>query len=310
MSFVVSGLTAYVKENKDLLTKEAVLGSRKGDTIDIIGKELGVKGKARMHYLDMDVKLQDGKGCGFNQSGSTTISEREIEVAILKVNDTWCPDDLLGKVYETEVNLAAGKETLPFEQKLMEEVNASVNKQLEYLVWTGATTANSGTDLFDGFLTRAKNQDSASTINVAIASGTAVYNAIKQVIFAIPEDQFDDTMIFVSPAIYRKFVDELLEKNLYHFAPESKQEDMDIIFPGTSVRIHKTIGLSGDKKHIYATVPANMRFGTDLMNDQEEYKLWFSDDDDIFKLKIKFAAGTGVLYPDAVILGEGAADLV
>lgn len=310
MGYVVSGLTAYVKENKDLLTKEAILGSRKGDTIALVGKELGVKGKARMHYLDMDVKLQDGKGCGFSASGDTNLSEREIEVAILKVNDQWCPDDLLGKVYENEVNLAAGKETLPFEQKLMEEVNTSVNKQLERLVWLGATSANSGTDLIDGFLTRALNQDSASTINVAIASGSAVYNAIKSVIFAIPEDQIDDTMVFVSPAIYRKFVDELVEKNLYHFAPDAKQEDMDITFPATNVRIHKTIGLSGDKRHIYASVPGNMRFGTDLINDSEEYKLWFSDDDDLFKLKIKFAAGTGVLYPDAVILGTGATDLV
>ena len=310
MAFDVTGLTNYVKENKDLLTKEAVFGSRKGDTIAMVGKELGVKGKARMHFLDVNAPLQDGKGCGFSASGNDVLSEREIEVAIMKVNKSWCPDDLIGKVYETEVNLAAGKETLPFEAKLMDEVNLSINKQLEKLVWTGATSGNGGTSLIDGFLTRALNQDSASTINVSIASGTSVYNAVKQVIFAIPEDIVDNAVVFVAPAIYRKFVDELVEKNLYHFAPDANQEDLNITFPGTDIPVHKAIGLTGDKRHIYATVPENMRFGTDMLNDSEEFRLWFSEDDDVFKLKIKFAAGTGVLYPDMVVLGTALQDLV
>ena len=310
MGYIVSGLTNYVKENKDLLTKEAVFGSRKGDTIEMVGKELGVKGKARMHYLDVNAPLQDGKGCGFSASGNDELSEREIEVAIFKVNKSWCPDDLIGKVYENEVNLAAGKETLPFEAKLMDEVNLSINKQLEGLVWTGATSGNGGTSLIDGYLTRALNQDSANTINVSIATGTTVYESIKKVIFAIPEDIMDNAKVFVSPAIYRKLVDEVLEKNLYHWAPDATQEDRDIVFPGTSIPVHKTIGLSGDKTHIYATVPENMRFGTDMLNDEEEFKLWFSEDDDVFKLKVKFAAGTGVLYPDFVVLGTAAADLV
>ena len=310
MAFDVTGLTAYVKENKDLLTKEAIFGSRKGDTVAKVGKELGVKTKARMHQLAVEAPLQNGKGCGFNAQGDDSISEREIEVAIFKVNKTWCPDDLLATVYETEVNLAAGKDTLPFEQKLMEEVNLSVNKQLERLVWQGATSGVGGTDLINGYLTNALNADSASTINVPIVAGTSVYNAIKQTIFAIPEEMIDDAVVFVAPALYRKFVDELVEKNLYHFAPDAKQEDIDITFPGTDIPVHKTMGLAGDKTHIYVSTYNNMRFATDLLNDAEEYRLWFSEDDDIFKLKIKFAAGVAVVYPDMVVLGTAAADLV
>lgn len=309
MAYNVSGLTAYVKDNRELLTKEAIFGSRKGDTIAKAGKELGVKNKARMHQLSVNAPLQNGKGCGFNASGDDTISEREIEVAIMKVNKSWCPDDLIGKLYENEVNLAAGRETLPFEAKLMEEVNLSVNKQLEELVWKGDKNAASP-DLINGLLTIAKGADSASTITTSIASGTSVYNSVKQVIMAIPEDLLDEAVVFAAPAIYRKFVDELVEKNLYHFAPGADQEDRDIYFPGTSIPVHKTIGLTGNKRDIYCTSWNNIRFATDLLEDKEEYRVWFSEDDDNFKLKIKFAAGVNTVYPDFVVLGTAAADLV
>lgn len=310
MALDVTGLTSYVAENKDLLTKEAIFGSRKGDTIAKVGKELGVKTKARMHQLAVTAPLQSGLGCGFNASGNDTISEREIEVAIMKVNKQWCPDDLIGKVYENEVNLAAGKEKLPFEEKLMDEVNLAVNKELERLVWQGATSAYTGTDLINGYLTNALNADSASTINVSVASGSTVYDAIKKAIFAIPEDMIDEAVVFVAPAIYRAFVDEMVSKNYFHFAPGANQEDMDVLFPGTNIPIHKTIGLSGDKRHIYISTYDNMRFGTDMLEDKEEYKLWYSEDDDVFRLKIKFAAGVAVVYPDYVILATAASDLV
>lgn len=310
MAYNVSGLTAYVKENVDLLTKEAVFGSRKGDTVAKAGKELGVKNKARLHKLSVSAPFQDGKGCGFNASGDDVLSEREVAVAILKVNKSWCPDDLIGKVYEYEVNLAAGKEKLPFEEKLMSEINTEINKNLETLVWQGDKSNTGRTDLIDGLMTQALGADSASTQNISIASGVSVYNAIKAEVMAIPEDLIDNAVVFVAPAIYRAFVDAMVEKNLYHFAPGANQEDMDILFPGTNVPIHKTIGLSGDKRHIYATTWDNIRFATDMLDDKEEYKVWFSEDDDNFKLKIKFAAGITTAYPDMVVLATAESDLV
>ena len=299
MGYVVSGLTAYVKENTELLTKEAIFGSRKGDTIAKAGKEFGVKNKARMHAISVTAPLQDGSSCGFSASGNDEFSEREIEVSVMKVNKSWCPSDLLGKVYEYETRLGADSERLPFEQLLMDEINLSVNKQLEKLVWQGS---KSGGALINGLLTIAAGADSASTITGETAAGTSVYNAIKEAIFAIPEDLLDDAVVFVSPATYRSFVDALVEKNLYHFAPDANQEDRDITFPGTDIPVHKTLGMVDVNNKIYITSWKNIRFGTDMLSDAEEYKLWFSDDDDIYKLKIRFSAGINTVYPDMVVL--------
>ena len=53
-----------------------------------------------------------------------------------------------------------------------------------------------------------------------------------------------------------------------------------------------------------------MVYASDMMNDKEEIRLWFSDDDDLYKLKIKWNAGVKTLYPDAVVVLTSTNDLV
>lgn len=306
--YTVSGLSAYVENQKDVLIKSVVLGSVKGDTIENCRKQLGVKGTERLNYLNIDPALQSGAGCGFTASGNTAFSERDVTVARIKANDQFCPDDLIGKFAEYTVRIGANgnAENMPFEQEIAEGIVEKIDEKLEKLVWQGSTGSG---DLIDGFLTQALGADSAATVNVSIASGTSVYNAIKKVVLSIPEELLEKAYIFVSPAIYRSYIQELVEKNYFHYDP-AFGEPKDMYFPGTSVKVHNTLGLAGDKKHLYASVWDNMVYATDLMNDKEEFRLWFSDDDDLFKYKVKFAAGVKTLYPSAVILGTAAQDLV
>lgn len=310
--YTVSALTDFVKTNQDVLIKNVVLGEVRGDTIPSLRKQFGIKTKERLNYLDVDPTIQDGSNCGFNPSGSTVFAERDIETAQLKAQDQYCDKDLFGKYAEYLVKINAQKDAgdMPFEREILDEVVGKINEKMEKLVWQGATSANSGTDLIDGFLTQALNQDSASTVDVAIASGTSVYNAIKSVVMAIPEQIIDNATIFVAPAIYRAFVQEMVEKNYIHFGPDGKIENKDITFPGTDIQVHKTIGLTGDKRHIYASVYANMVYGADLEGDNEKVRFWYDDNSELFKYSIHWNSGVKTLYPDMVVLGTGAADLV
>ena len=119
---------------------------------------------------------------------------------------------------------------------------------------------------------------------------------------AIPEEILDKAVVFLSPANYRDFVMAMVEKNYIHFGPDGTIEDKDITFPGSEVKVHKTYGLKNNS-NIYASAYENLVYGADLMNDREEARLWFSDDDDLFKLKIKWNAGVTTLYPDMVVIG-------
>ena len=298
MAFNVSGLSAYVQENKDNILRKVIL---QGDTISKMAKQLGVKTKERLHYFDLDPVLQDGKGCGFSAQGATNITEKEIVTAAFKVNDQWCNDDLLGKYAEYLVRYGADEnaENLAFEQLITDELVKNINKEMERQVWQGATSAHSGTDLINGFLTLAQNEDSAATITAATSA--SAYTAVKNVIMAIPEEILDDAVVFVAPAVFRQLVFELLEMNNFHIAPEEIERG-EFYFPGTTIAIHKTMGLNGSKK-IYASTWGNMVYATDMMDDKEELRFWFSDDADLHRVKVKWNAGVATYFSDYVVLG-------
>ena len=295
----VSGLTDYVEINKDVLIRDLVLGFNEGDTISKMGKQMGVKGSEVLNYLNVDPVLQAGKGCGFNASGSTDFSERKVDTKVLKVNDEWCNDDLLGKYTEYVVKYGANKnaEEFGFEKEILDGIGRGINKKMEKIVWQGDTGLT-----ITGLLGLASGADSASTINVTL-SGTSVYDDVKAVIMALPEEILDNAVVFISPAKFRSLVFELLEKNNFHIAPEEIEKG-EFYFPGTTIPVHKTFGLSGEEKQIYATTWENMVYACDMMSDKEEYRVWFSDDDDVHRLKIKFNMGVTTLFPDAVVLGS------
>ncbi len=304
--FTVSGLTDYVKTNQDVLIKGVVLGTVRGDTIPNLRKQFAVKTKERLNIMDVDPAIQDGSSCAFSAVGSTNFSEREIETAQLKAQDQYCDRDLLGKWAEYQVKIAATKDAsdMPFEAEILDEVVGKINEKMEKLVWQGATTANSGTDLIDGFLTQALGADSASTIMVTAAtSADSIYTAVQKVILALPEDLLDKATVFVSPANYRALVFALVEKNLYHYAPGAEIEDKDIVFPGSEVRVHKTIGLKGSN-YIYASAYDNMVYGADLENDQEKVRFWYDDNSELYKYSIHWNAGVKTLFPDMVAVAD------
>ena len=291
----VSGLSAYVKENRDEILRKVIL---EGDTISKMAKQLGIKTKERLHYFNLDPVFQDGKGCGFSAQGSTNLTEKDIEVAPIKVNMEWCNDDLLGKFAEYLVRFGANAnaENLAFEQLISDELVKNINKSMEEAVWQGVK-AN---DFIDGLLTQAAAD--ANTVKVTL-TGNSLYAKVKAVIMAIPEEILDDAVVFVSPANFRKLVFELLEMNNFHIAPEEIEKG-EFYFPGTTIAIHKTLGMTGVDDKIYASTWENMVYGTDMMDDKEELRFWFSDDDDLHRLKVKWVSGVSTYFSDYVVLGS------
>ena len=298
----VSNLTTYVETNKDALVKSIVLGDKYGDTVSKLRKQLGIKTKERLNLLDVNAVLQDGSNCGWNPVGGSNFGEREIETAIVKLNDQYCQLDLLNKFAEYLVKFGAesAENNFPFETEILGEISKKVNKEIERQVWQGVKSGS--TDMIDGFLTLASTVDSASTINVSIASGSSIFDAVQSVIMAIPEEILDNAVVFLSPANFRTLQFEMLEKNLYHH-DAGKIENDEFVFPASSVIIRKTMGLVGVDDKIYASVYDNMVYGCDLMNDKEEIKVWYNEEDELEKIKIRFNFGVQTLYPDMVVLG-------
>ena len=301
-NFVVSSLPAYVQDNKDLIIKNfALVGTASRQRFGI---QTGIKTSAYLNYLELNPTLQDGKGCGFTASGSATLTQRTITTAIIKVNMDICPDSLLGKYAEYLVRIGANSNELPFEQYIIDGVTTEINKKIEKLIWQGDTSQSSDTDLkwINGILKQLASDN--DKVAVSIAAKTAIYDAIKAVYMAIPEETLErGAEIYVSPANYRDFLQAMVEKNYFHYSGPQDSAPEEFVFPGTDVKVVKTPGLAGVNDRIVASFPENFVYGCDAEGDLEDVKIWFSDDDDLFKLKVKWNSGIAYRFPNQVTLG-------
>lgn len=301
-NFVVTSLPAYVQDNKDLIIKNfALVGTASRQRFGI---QTGIKTSAYLNYLELNPTLQDGKGCGFTASGSATLTQRTITTAIIKVNMDICPDSLLGKYAEYLVRIGANSNELPFEQYIIDGVTTEINKKIEKLIWQGDTTQASNTDLkwINGILKQLASD--SDNVDVSIAANTAIYDAIKAVYLAIPEETLErGAEIYVSPANYRDFLMAMVEKKYFNYSGPQDSAPEEFVFPGTDVKVVKTPGLAGVNDRIVASFPENFVYGCDAEGDLEDVKIWFSDDDDLFKLKVKWNSGIAYRFPNQVTLG-------
>ena len=293
---IVTSLPTYVDQNRLPLIAKAVLGAK---TASLFTLQSGVKSPTALNLISTDVVFGDGSTCGWNETGSTTLSQRILTPAALKVNMAFCDKKLLDKWANYQVQVAAGSKTLPFEEDFVTSITASVDEKLEQMIWQGDST-KSGVNEFDGMI-KILEASGAGTVKVAIAKGTPSYDAIKSVAAAIPNESYaEDTVIFVGMEIFRKFIAELVAANLYHYNPNDKEGEYTL--PGTALKVIAVNGLNGTNK-IVAGRLSNMFYGTDLAGDEEVYKLWYSEDNREFRLVIEFIGGVQVAYPDQIVLG-------
>ena len=299
---IVSGLSAFVDEQRYPLLRQAIL---EGNSISKMVPQLGIKTKAKINYLSTDAVFQDGSACGWNPSGSTEYTQREIETGIIKEELEWCFKVLWGKYLENQYRVQADPQAMPFEQEITSELVAKINKKLEKAVWQGDTDSDDvNLNRFDGLL-KIFGVESASTVNVSDIPATATtYDAIKAVIMAMPEELLDrdDAVILVSPELYRDFTMYLVECNLYHYDPANGiVTDNSYLFPGTNIRVEKVLGLAGSKK-IIGTYWKNLFYGADMLGEEERFRLWYDEEDEMFRFRALWNSGVQVAFPNMVVI--------
>ena len=296
-NFVVTSLPAYVQDNKDLLIKNFALVG--GETRKRISVQTGIKKDEHINYLNLTPTFQSGVGCGFTAQGEATLTQRLIETARFKVNMEFCPDTLIGKYAEYQVSINASEnESLPFEAYIMEALTNEIVKKIETTIWGGVK----GTDLIDGFITLAKAD--SDVVDVVI-EGTSAYADILKVYNAMSEYTLEQGgEIYVSPAKFRAFMQEMVEKNYFHYNP-GNAEPGEFLLPGSNVKVVRTPGLAGKTEGV-GTFAKNMYYGCDLENAAEDIKVWYTDDDDLIKVAAKWNMGVQFAFPGEVVLGATA----
>ena len=306
MAFNVSALTNYVNEqNTDILVK-SLFGSKTAAMLQAAGQvQVGVKSAEALNILSSDVYFQ-ADGCGYTSSGNTTFSQRNITVGQIKVEETLCPKTLEAKWMQTQI--AAGSPTaVPFEQQISESKASVIAKQLEVAMWQGDTATsntNPNTNKFDGFV-KLIDAASASTIAGNTSSATAVTVAnieglIDDIYNVIPADiaMADDLVLWIGIDNFKKYTTALRNSNLFHYAADAAS--MEIVIPATNVKMVAVGGLNGTNR-MFAGRLSNFFVGTDLANEEEELKYWYSQDNDEVRFRMTCKYGVQVAFPDQIV---------
>ena len=285
-SYVVSSLPEYVEQRREELIAKSVMGAK---TLDFINLQTGVKGPTALNLIDFDITLQDD-ACGWNEAGTSTLTQRIIDAKPFRVNMAVCDKNLYGTWAQYQVKVAAGKvaSDLPFEQDFVNGVLNGIQERVEELIWQG-DASNSGE--FDGFLTILGSATSAT--------GTTKMDLISEAYAALPcaVAGTSDVVIFVSCATFRAWMQELVAANLYHYDPKEASA-MEYMLPGANVRVIAVPGMADDAA--VAGRLSNFFYGTDLESDMETFDLWYSKDNREFRIDVSFIAGVQIAYPSEV----------
>lgn len=290
MAYSVTTLPNYVDAHKVELLQQAVFTA---STVKYLNIQSGIKSQAALNILTTEAALQ-ARACGWNDNGTATYTQRILTVGAFKINVSLCEENLRQKWMNTELVARVGENVLPFEEKTAQGFVDNIRKQVENLIWNATTSANQ----FDGLRTIAV-ADGVAAANMPAAGGTVTAN-VQALIPQIPMNALPNAHIFMGVDTFLKLTSELTFANLYHYRAEANTENLEIVFPGTNIKVVGVGGLNGTNALIAAD-PANLFYGVDMMGDDEVFDFWYSRDNQEFRLAVKFNAGTQIAFPSEVV---------
>lgn len=310
MSFVVSSLANYTNEQSLNLLSKALFGGKTARLMYDAGQvQVGIKSAETLNILNSDVYFQTD-GCSLTPSGLTTFTQRTLTVGRLAVEETLCPKTLEAKWMQTQI--APGSAVaLPFEELIGSEKAGVIAEKLEIAIWQGTvatSNTNPNTNKFDGFNTiltalgfgGAGDPISGNTISATSVTTSNADDILDAIYAAIPSRiaSKDNLVCFCGVDFYKKFLVNLKNANLYHYMPEPGM--MDMIIPGTNMKLIAVGGLDGTDK-LVATHLTNLFVGTDLANEEEQYKFVFDPISENVYFKAKMKYGVQIAFPDEVV---------
>lgn len=310
MSLSLGGLTAYTKQIVKPLLTSAVFNARTQQMIMDGGIVIpNVKSSVAIPLLDTDAVFA-AQSCSFDASGTTTFTQRTITVGKIKVEEKICPKDL--EAYFTQEALKAGSTyedfgNSDFQKVFLDKKNARIASQLETAIWQGdATGATANTNKFDGLqkLIAAGSPVDANVSGYTGVTGSAIATIKASNVVAATEGIYKaipvavlakgDVHIFVGDDWYRLLILAYRALNLFSYNPQDK-DPRTFVLTGTSVSVCPVNGLNttGDA---YAISLSNMALAVDLIDEENSYKMWYSEDNNDVRFRAEFKIGVNVAF--------------
>ncbi len=303
-------LANYVKENEQQLAAAAVFGAKTASIIEASGNvQVGIKSSETINILNTDVWFQQGGSCGFTPAGTTTITQRVITVGKIKVQESICPKAFEAKYTQKALKEGSTYDYMAFATEYTALKSAKISALLETAIWQGSpNNMNPSLNKFDGYLHHLDvlgfnmfgSPVKGNVDNLTELTQSNVITEIDRVFSLIPAALLDkqDVAMFVGNDTFREYVLALRNANYFHYAVDAT--NMELVIPGTNVKLIGVNGLNATNV-IFAVSLSNLYIGTDMLNEQDKYELFYAKEADEMRFSVEFKLGTQIAFPDEVV---------
>lgn len=309
----LGSLTKYTDQLSGILLKEAVLV---GNTFDFISVQTGIKYADSINILTNTLTAAAG-GCGtISPTGSTTLTQRDITVCPVKVEESICVDEFEQYWIGQLAKEGSYNEFAPeaFNQLYLANKVEKVGQFVEDIFWKGSVNSTYGGGnlaLCNGILhilegTSATNSVISTTYSGALTTANAL-DIVDDMIRLLPNDVLDanDLTLFMSHANFRVLMNALRNNN-YFFGYDGVTGHTWVLenYTNTNVRIVATRGLNG-RNEMVLTPSSNLFFGTDSFGEARNgdgFQFWYDLRDNITYFRAKLKVGAQVAFPSYIVI--------
>lgn len=311
MAYSVGTLVNYVKENERSIFTRSLFNAKTQQLIQSSGNVMvEVKSAETVNKMATDAIFQEDSGCEFTASGTTAFTQRTLTVGKIKVEEALCPKQLEAKYLQKALPAGSTYTDIVYSQEYMDLKAATIAEQLEKAIWQGDTTSlDANLNKFDGFQkligaaagvidANTTPWVSATLTSITAANALTVIKAIKNALPAKVKYK-EDVRIFCGTDVFDLIVDAHVNANLFNYGGQNIG-DGEFVIPGTSYKVVAVHGLDGTND-LYAMRLSNMFLGTDLLNEEDNVEMWYSQDDRNVKFHVGFKMGVQFAFPDEIV---------
>lgn len=287
MAYNITALPVFKTEGKAFVVK-AILESQ---TLSMLSNfDTTAKGISTVQLLDTDIVISDGTACGREAAGGAVLSQAQLVVKPLKINQDYCVRELEKTWAKGELDKGQEYTELVFMTEIGDLNSKKAAQEIEQMVWKGDVTLTGATNLkqIDGYIKQIK---AGSYINLSGATGATVTARLQKINATMPIQvtEADDFYILMGKDVYNTYVAELAEKNLFNTQAEG------VLF-GTTSKIKAVSGLNGG--HVVAARLGNLAAGGEMT--AVDFKHYYDYPTDTQMFDSRFSLGVVPIYPEQI----------
>jgi hypothetical protein len=227
------------------------------------------------------------------------------------VNEALCLKDLEAKYLQKALPAGSMYDSMIYAEEYSKRKTEKISSQLEKALWQGNTgSVDVNLNKFTGLISLI-TAAGASVVNAnsvafhgvveTAITDTNVVSIFDDIYKAIPAQVVDkdDMVIFCGMDTFRTYTVKLKSSNLFHYKYDEAANGQ-FFLPGTNVRVIAVQGLNGTNDIIAARI-SNFFIGTDLLNEEERFEIFYAKEADQVRFVSEFKMGINFAFPDEIV---------